>query len=129
MLKKPNDPVFLRLDECVDYCNQELQSGVSLQDIESLVEAFLLPVFAEGSTQQVLTQDLRSLLPVISNSAANTRIPLIGRTLFSTRIPAELRPSPHVKIEMSALDNDIAPAFYAGVRNLASQIPPSFLGH
>jgi adenine-specific DNA methylase len=121
MLKKLDDRVLLPLEESVDFCNKELLFPATLEEIETLIEAYLLPVFSDGSRRHVLTQDLRSLLPIISHMAATRGTPFLGRTLFSSGIPAEIHPRADVKVEIGAVDGDIAPAFYAGVRNLAQQ--------
>lgn len=122
MSKKPNPPVLLLLGDVPDFCERNLSVRLTQEDIETLAQAYLLPVFSDGSEKFALTGDLESLFPLILHMKEDRHPEFVGRTLFSTGIPAEIRPHPNVTVEIPALDKDVPPAFYAAVRNLA--LPP-----
>ena len=121
LTSKKGEPIlFVSLEHFSDYCEYAFSLDVNMRDVHTLIEARLLPLFWSGEDEFVLINDLASLIPVLSNISTLDESEYVGRNLFSRGIPATITPCPNTQIDLINRDVQIAPTFYAAVRNLIS---------
>jgi adenine-specific DNA-methyltransferase len=118
--KKDKATPFVSLEHCPDYCKYAFSLDVNMKDVHTLIEAKLLPLFQSGEDKFILIYDLISLIPVLSHISTTDELEYIGSNLFSRGIPGTITPCPNTQIHLSNKDLQIAPNFYAAVRNLIS---------
>ena len=112
------ESISVNLGEAAGYCKNRLGVTAGAEAIRALVELGLLPIFSDREGQWVLADDLLAVKSLLKYWEPNGD-EFLGRTLFSPGLPSRIHLGHGDSIELSSLNDEIEPAFYPGLRQLA----------